>query len=489
MDIPEPKDNKEPSNTPKIRLDRGFVVTGAFRRVREAVETGQTPVLLVGLGGSGKTTLLRALADEWDRAGRKVIFLSLDWTGRGLNPLLELNRQLAEYSQLPRDAVGQIVAASSRAPIRATMTLIEGLTGDLLIVFDGLDAIDNQLQVSQLLEVISRPMRAKIVASSRFQPEGSSRIFKSVFEQMGFSRDEIAEYLRRVDDPKLDQTVIDDITRIAEGSPLDLGLVLDYVRTMGSLSDLKSSRPIEVLVRRLVNRLTSQVVPDAREEYATALTCLAIINREIHASEYPATVLQTVNTYGILNLSNDGLISFVHVSIREGVLAQADLTEDSAEHSLSSLQFGAEEAERDVLLSNSFISLPKFSEVLVGKKNIVIGDRGTGKSAMFSHLSTHGDSLKAPLVKPLTHPADMLRRLEANGSPQESPHFVNGLTARLFGPHKGRTEALRAHIEHGAASFSTIRSPELALQDSSCENCRSEAPTSGCIWALEKMRG
>src|SRR5271168_1312491 len=72
---------------------------------------------------------------------------------------------------------------------------------------------------------------------------------------------------------------------------------------------------------------------------------------------------------------------------------------------------------------------------------------------------------------------------------QESPHFVNGLTARLFGPHKGRTEALRAHIEHGAASFSTIRSPELALQDSSCENCRSEAPTSGCIWAREKMRG
>jgi len=24
--------------------------------------------------------------------------------------------------------------------------------------------------------------------------------------------------------------------------------------------------------------------------------------------------------------------------------------------------------------------------------------------------------------------------------PQESPHFVNGLTSRLFGPHKRRTE-------------------------------------------------
>ncbi len=44
-------------------------------------------------------------------------------------------------------------------------------------------------------------------------------------------------------------------------------------------------------------------------------------------------------------------------------------------------------------------------------------------------------------------------------------------------------------IEHGATSFSTIRTLELALQDSSYENPRSEAPTSSCILALGKMRG
>src|SRR5271166_4967755 len=31
----------------------------------------------------------------------------------------------------------------------------------------------------------------------------------------------------------------------------------------------------------------------------------------------------------------------------------------------------------------------------------------------------------------------------AGKRPRESPHFANGLTSRLFGPHKGRTEGLK----------------------------------------------
>ena len=73
--------------------------------------------------------------------------------------------------------------------------------------------------------------------------------------------------------------------------------------------------------------------------------------------------------------------------------------------------------------------------------------------------------------------------------PQESPQFENGLISRRLGAHKGRTEGPKIRIEHSATSFSTIRSPELALQDSSCETRSSEPPTFGCILALEKMRG
>src|SRR5271163_357313 len=72
---------------------------------------------------------------------------------------------------------------------------------------------------------------------------------------------------------------------------------------------------------------------------------------------------------------------------------------------------------------------------------------------------------------------------------QESPHFENGVISRLFGLMWGERRVLRSHIEHGATSVSTIRSPEGALQDSSYESRRREMPTSSCILALEKMRG
>ena len=54
---------------------------------------------------------------------------------------------------------------------------------------------------------------------------------------------------------------------------------------------------------------------------------------------------------------------------------------------------------------------------------------------------------------------------------------------------RGERRAVSSYGEHSATSFSTMRSSEPALQDSSYERCCSEAPTSSCILALEKMRG
>ena len=73
--------------------------------------------------------------------------------------------------------------------------------------------------------------------------------------------------------------------------------------------------------------------------------------------------------------------------------------------------------------------------------------------------------------------------------PQESPHFEYGLFRGFFALTGGELRALRSHIEHGATSFSALRNPEPALQDSSYENRRRGAPTSSCILVLEKMRG
>ncbi len=414
-----PNHELPPMRSPSPERGRAFVKTEVFRRVRDAVESGETPALVLGVGGSGKTSLLVALADDWARHGGKTVFISLYEIGRGEDFYLLLRRALAEYAQPSRQGEADLIAGSGRAGLRATMDLIRSIPSDLLLVFDGLEQMTDPSPVIQLLELMSGSARTRVVVSSRGSVGISRRAFRSVFEVTAFTAAEVLEFVRLTGGSVLDSAEIEYITKVAEGFPPAITLLLEVLRERSIPLYLDSARPHEMLVTRIVEQALENVGPELREDYLKALTSLAVLNRPIHGSEYPARALLKLNTARMLTASSESGVTFVHPLVAEAILSSANLTSDSADHTLSSLEFGAEEAERDALLSNSFIALPEFSEVLGGKKNIVIGDRGTGKSAMFARLSMPivGESLsKKPLVKPLTHPADMLRRLEANGS-------------------------------------------------------------------------
>jgi len=49
--------------------------------------------------------------------------------------------------------------------------------------------------------------------------------------------------------------------------------------------------------------------------------------------------------------------------------------------------FGAEEAERDELLDKSFVRRPGMEAILDMRRSIIVGDRGSGKSAIFRKLA------------------------------------------------------------------------------------------------------
>ena len=189
MDANHSNSGRPPRRSPIPGKGRLFVETEVFRRVREAVEVGDTPALVLGPGGSGKTSLLAALADEWARSGRKVVFLSLDEFGRGEDILLLLRRQLAEMSRLPRFDEGDVITGSSRAALRATVDLIEAAESDLLIVLDGLDAMAESLPIVQLLGQVrtGRSRQTRMVVSSRDRRGVTSRIFRSIFEVGGLT--------------------------------------------------------------------------------------------------------------------------------------------------------------------------------------------------------------------------------------------------------------------------------------------------------------
>ena len=396
-----------------------FIKTEAFTQVKDAVDSSKTPVLVLGGGGSGKTTLLIALAEEWTSTGRKCIFLSLYEYRRDEDFLLLLRRALTNVLQLPRIEESDFIAGSSCAGLRATIDLIESASSDLLLIFDGLEMMANQTPVIQLLEQMRRSVRTRVVASSRVQRGFSTRLFRYVIEVQGFTQAEVAEFVRQVGGPALSRAEFEFVTQASKGLPLETSLLLELVRREGIPSDVRLKDLNETLVMRLVRHTLSNVDPDKSAEQAKALTSLALLNRPVRASEYPATTLLNIEGTELLTVSTDSGLAIVHPLVGEAILFTVGLTADSSDHTLSSLEFGAEEAERDALLSDSFIALPEFADVRAGKKNIVIGDRGTGKSAMFAHLSTPnngGSTSRMPLAKPLTHPADMLRRLEANGS-------------------------------------------------------------------------
>jgi hypothetical protein len=117
-----------------------FVETETYRSVRNALEVGGSPLLVLGGAGSGKTTLLMALAGDWAaRFGRRSVFIPLRDIGRGENLYFALRRELADYSLPSRRNEAGVVAGSSRAGLRATIEVIESVPSDLLLLFDGLD--------------------------------------------------------------------------------------------------------------------------------------------------------------------------------------------------------------------------------------------------------------------------------------------------------------------------------------------------------------
>jgi len=143
---------------------RVFVKTEVFGRVKDAVESGKTPVLVLGMGGSGKTTLLMALADDWVHSGGKAVGISLSDVGRGEDFYLFLRRELAEHLQPSSRGETDLIAGSGRAGLKATRDFIESAPSDLLLLLDGLDEMPDPSPVLQLLDLMSGSSRVNGVA-------------------------------------------------------------------------------------------------------------------------------------------------------------------------------------------------------------------------------------------------------------------------------------------------------------------------------------
>ena len=83
----------------------------------------------------------------------------------------------------------------------------------------------------------------------------------------------------------------------------------------------------------------------------------------------------------------------------------------------------------------------------------------------------------------------MTTLLQADLTPQDTPHFENGGISRPFGYSGDRTEAPKDPARPWRDAFFAERGTDLSFQDSQSATYRSETPITSCILTLEKMRG
>ncbi|MFC7303545.1 P-loop ATPase, Sll1717 family [Streptomyces monticola] len=129
---------------------------------------------------------------------------------------------------------------------------------------------------------------------------------------------------------------------------------------------------------------------------------------------------------------------------------------------LARLRFGREDAERDVsdglLLRGGFLPTAASRAALSGEKMLIIGRKGSGKSAICMHLMADGnyDGGKA-LITPGDAAGDEIRRFELQGLPGDSAKAL--IWRYLFAVHAARHVVEHAKDAHGRppASVKALR--------------------------------
>lgn len=128
---------------------------------------------------------------------------------------------------------------------------------------------------------------------------------------------------------------------------------------------------------------------------------------------------------------------------------------------LEQLHFGREDAERDVkdglLLRGGFLPTAAYRAAVSGRKMLIIGRKGSGKSAICMHLMAEGGHTSGKaLVSPDEAAGEEIRRFELQGLPGDSAKAL--VWRYLFAVH-----AARHVVAHAKAAHSRKRDSVKAL--------------------------
>ena len=391
-------------------------------------DTESLRVLLLGDPGIGKTSLLRMVEEEMERQGRAAFFVScrnLRYPGELGNQILKIIAASAYKSKFDIRNIQRTLRSSAGAPPlrEAAAILLHGSAqiSSPTLLLDDLDESTDPPQIAAAVEelslyledwriiVSSRPTIAEIRRFSRFR----------VLQLRGFDKAEADRMIHEYS-PYLPRAITARIIELANGNPLLIRILAEEVQRSGSLGATIDAQSLATALSQLVNEAISTSPNPAKltellEELALAggrerITSLAlklqITEREVWS------VLGSPRARALLLLDDSAkTAALFHSSVRDVILSQLILT---PQFRLADLEFGAEEAEKDELLDVSFVQRPGMEAILDQRRSIIIGDRGSGKSAIFRKLAagtTAADDHKRIEIYPVANPGDLLHRI------------------------------------------------------------------------------
>jgi NACHT domain len=383
-------------------------------------------VLLLGGPGAGKTVLLRMAEKELKGEGRAALYISLrDMESSGGLGARILEAVEAVAPEVTDEPSRTILTSAGSPPIEEVVHLLRRAGTRMpspVLLLDALDEVDYPARVASEIEGLSLALNEwRFVIASR--PEGQSQVGQfarfTVIALRGLNQEE-ATTLLRLTAPELPEAELARIVDETAGNPLVLQMQSRLLREPTELPGGDRNRSSRSVIQRLVREIIQRSSePDHLQQLLEELALSGgreqtrVLASKAHLSEHDVLRLLNIRQTGSLVILDQsaGTVAFVHDLISEFVL-EARLLE--IPFRLADLKFGAEEAEKDDLLTKSFVRRRHLELILQQGKSLVVGDRGSGKSAIFRLLgSDDSDVATEPSVRiyPIASAGDLLHRV------------------------------------------------------------------------------
>lgn len=357
-------------------------------------------VLILGAGGAGKTVLLRMAGRELKRDGRTVVYVNLRDTQEPSDLAHHLLDAAAEWSpQVSSELRRTVRTSAGSTSVQETVPLLRRVSAGLTPPTVLLDSLDEAIHPTRMAAVIDELSLAlddwKFVVASRLA--AASRIGHltrfAVIELRGLNHEE-ALHLLALAAPELSESDSARLVQQAGATPMALQMLAQLARDSVAFTDageVPSLREIWQRVMRgfieassdpqtLQQLLNQLALAGGREQTSVLASRLRLPSDEV------VRILSAGPLNNFLVLDDAArTVAFVH-----GVISDFIVEDRVRRHpfALTDLEFGAEEAEKDALLAKSLVRRRELESALGQRKSLVVGDRGSGKSAIFKLIAT-----------------------------------------------------------------------------------------------------